>query len=118
MYVFQFPRTFPNMVREEDAAALRPQYSADGTEIKTEPVEGGVGASGSNPKKLQPPPWGIAGSREAMAARWPTAEGQMGELCIHKSGKATMMINGDLTFDVGFPCFSRVQRGVETDARV
>ena len=52
------------------------------------------------PKARQPPDWGRFGLRQNKAARWPTEQGQMGELCVHKSGKVSLRINGDLQYDV------------------
>lgn len=96
LYIFQFPRKFPDLVNVNDVEALTPKYALDGTEIKPEPVEGAPPA----PRKKTPPEWGRAGSRAEMASRWPTTEGQMGTLCIHRSGKISLKVNNDLVYDV------------------
>lgn len=43
--------------------------------------------------------WGRAGPRKARAVRWSGEMGQIGELCMHKSGKVSMMISGDMHFE-------------------
>jgi len=90
--MFQFPRQFPNLV---DLASL----SAEAGIKAEDDVKPGMAA----PKSRQPPDWGRWGLRANKAARWPTEQGQMGELCVHKSGKVSLRINGDLHYDVSRP---------------
>ena len=74
LYIFQFPRKFPELVdpsRDEELAA----------DVKPE------GGAAPAPRKKTPPDWGRAGPRPNKGARWSGLEGQIGELCIHKSGQ-------------------------------
>lgn len=80
---------------------LQPDVKGD-TKVKSEGSSSGGGGGGGGADDLKPPPWGRTGTRKAKAKRFPTEQGQMGQLCIHKSGKVTMRINGDLTYEVRF----------------
>lgn len=76
------------MPDDDLAAAVKPEHGD------------AAGAPSGAPRKKAPPDWGRAGPRANKGARWSELEGQIGELCVHKSGKVSMMINGDLHYDV------------------
>ncbi|KAI5478952.1 protein of RNA polymerase III Rpc4 family [Pseudohyphozyma bogoriensis] len=90
LYIFQFPRKFPALVN-----ALH----GDPTDVKPKPEPGEPGAT-PVPRKKTPPEWGRAGPRANKGARWSTEEGQIGELCVHRSGKVSLRINNDLHYEV------------------
>lgn len=89
--MFQFPRKFPQLV---DSAVASETAEA----IKKEAAEAPPG--GAAPRGKTPPDWGRFGPRANRSARWPTEQGQMGELCIHKSGKVSLRVNGDLQYEI------------------
>lgn len=97
LYVLQFPRRFPTLVN-----ALH----AEAEDVKMEVAE--AGATGA--RKKTPCEWGRAGSRDSRGVRWAVDQGQIGELCVHKSGKVSLMMNGDLHYEVRLvPSFPRDQ---------
>lgn len=87
--MFQFPRRFPQLVPESQLE--------EATEIKPEHPDL---AAPAGPRRKQPPEWGRFGPRANKAARWAPEEGQIGELLVHKSGKVTLVVNNDLSYDV------------------
>ncbi|ORY69156.1 RNA polymerase III RPC4-domain-containing protein [Leucosporidium creatinivorum] len=89
IYMFQFPRRFPNLVNES-------QLEAE-TAVK---VENPDAAGTQGPRKKQPPEWGRFGPRANKAARWAGEEGQIGELVVRRSGKVELRINNDLTYEI------------------
>ncbi|KAL8287698.1 hypothetical protein RQP46_003556 [Phenoliferia psychrophenolica] len=93
LYIFQFPRKFPELV---DPSLV----DSGDLEADVKPEGGADEAGNAIPRKKDPPDWGRAGPRPNKGARWPTLEGQIGELCIHKSGRVSMMINNDLHYEV------------------
>lgn len=96
--MFQFPRKFPDLINALHQTELTPETKPDiKTKIKS---EGGSSGGTSGGGDDQPPPWGRTGTRKQKAKRFPMEQGQMGTLCIHKSGKVTMKINGDLNYEV------------------
>jgi hypothetical protein len=91
LYMFQFPRKFPNFV---------PSTASDSpSDIEVEDVKADPDAPAPR-RKPAPPQWGRFGSRQEKAARWSEEAGQIGELCVHKSGKVTLRLNGDLLYEV------------------
>ena len=93
--MFQFPRKFPELVSAMEAMAIKhPETVVKPEGEEEEEVE--------KKKKKTPPVWGTAGSRNAKAARWSLEQGQIGELLVRKSGRVTILINGDLEFEVSF----------------
>lgn len=89
--MFQFPRRFPNFVPDSQL----PGNGASATEIKMED------GTSSGPRRKQPPEWGRFGPRANKASRWAGEEGQIGELLVHASGKVTLVVNNDLSYEVG-----------------
>ncbi|GAA6028530.1 hypothetical protein JCM8097_007266 [Rhodosporidiobolus ruineniae] len=101
LYMFQFPRKFPNFVPSSSLSSASDalgDLSINGT-----PGESGVKPDPDAPaprRKPTPPQWGRFGSRNEKAARWSEEAGRIGELCVHRSGKVTLRLNGDLRYEV------------------
>lgn len=93
--MFQFPRKFPTFVPSMPDSSNTSDIEVDDA-VKADP-------DGPAPRrKPVPPQWGRFGSRQEKAARWSEEAGQIGELCVHKSGKVTLRLNGDLLYEVRF----------------
>ncbi|BGP41444.1 hypothetical protein JCM10449v2_005425 [Rhodotorula kratochvilovae] len=91
LYMFQFPRKFPSFV----PVSPSPSSSAAAPEADVKPDPDAPAA-----RKPVPPAWGRFGSRGEKAARWSAHEGRVGELCVHRSGKVTLKLAGDLRYEV------------------
>ncbi|GAA5821158.1 hypothetical protein JCM3770_005697 [Rhodotorula araucariae] len=104
LYMFQFPRKFPSFVPAPSSSSSAAAAAATAADIKPDP-DAAPGA-----RKPVPPAWGRFGSRSEKAARWSAHEGRVGELCVHRSGKVTLKLAGDLRYEVrlvsSLPCFS------------
>jgi hypothetical protein len=115
LYMFQFPRKFPAFVpkqhqsppdelKEEgsDEEDQKKQKKKDKT-IKPDP-DGAAGGSSQTAtaavRKPVPPEWGRSGTRIQKAARWSEEAGKIGKLRVHKSGKVTLKLHGDLKYEV------------------
>lgn len=102
LYMFQFPRRFPNFVpsiksKKESGTASSSMADlslADGVSVKGDPD------APPPRRKAAPPPWGRFGTRQEKAARWSEHAGRIGELCVHQSGKVTLRLAGDLRYEV------------------
>ncbi|GAA5983417.1 hypothetical protein JCM11641_007842 [Rhodosporidiobolus odoratus] len=97
LYMFQFPRKFPTFVPAD------PSSSADLADLSLAEDTNGLKPDPEAPaprRKAQPPPWGRFGTRQEKAARWTEEAGRIGELRVHRSGKVTLKINGDLRYEV------------------
>ncbi|GAA5933443.1 DNA-directed RNA polymerase III subunit C53 [Sporobolomyces koalae] len=116
LYMFQFPRKFPVLVPKDapslDQLSLSDSKNVDGTidldsdkkkkhagGIKTEP-DLGAQTSTATVRKPTPPEWGRSGTRTEKAARWSEESGKIGKLRVHRSGKVTLKIHGDLKYEV------------------
>ncbi|GAA6021641.1 hypothetical protein JCM10207_008094 [Rhodosporidiobolus poonsookiae] len=106
LYMFQFPRKFPTFVPSsslKNSSATKPDPddlpSSVSNGIKPDPDAPSSGV-GQSRRKPAPPEWGRFGSRDEKAARWSDEAGRIGELCVHKSGKVTLRLNGDLRYEV------------------
>lgn len=86
LLMFQFPRKFPNFVNMAQADVKPKVKKESKDDIK--------------PTMSTAPDWGRAGSRQSKGARFQEAHGKIGELRVHKSGKVTMKIHGDLVYEV------------------
>lgn len=64
------------------------------------PIKTEAGLSAAAARARAPPDWGRTGARANKGTRWTTEEGQIGELCVHRSGKVTLKINNDLLYEV------------------
>ncbi|BGP17697.1 hypothetical protein JCM10213_005275 [Rhodosporidiobolus nylandii] len=93
LYMFQFPRVFPSLVPASSAADSLADLKLE-SDVKADPD------APPARRKPQPPQWGRFGTRQEKAARWSEEAGRIGELCVHKSGKVTLRINGDLRYEV------------------
>jgi hypothetical protein len=90
--MFQFPRQFPHF-NEEVSAPSDPIKKENGRDVKPKINDA-------------TPEWGRSGDREEKSSRWQSVQGQIGWLRTHKSGRVTMKIRGDLTFEVRSLFFS------------
>ncbi|PRQ77577.1 RNA polymerase III RPC4-domain containing protein [Rhodotorula toruloides] len=94
LYMFQFPRKFPEFVPSSSVKSeSHPSGDLASLSIKPDP-------DAPAPRKVAPPPWGRFGTRTEKAARWSEHEGRIGELCVHRSGKVTLRLEGDLRYEV------------------
>ncbi|GAA5906211.1 hypothetical protein JCM6882_006077 [Rhodosporidiobolus microsporus] len=96
LYMFQFPRKFPALVPSPDG-------SSASTSLSDLSLADAVKADPDAPparRKPTPPEWGRFGTRQEKAARWSEEAGRIGELCVHRSGKVTLKINGDLRYEI------------------
>lgn len=101
--MFQFPRKFPHFIPSSpSSSSADPASTSDAaTSIKPDPdAPSSSGAAGGGGRKVAPPPWGRFGSRQEKAARWSAHEGRIGTLCVHRSGKVTLKLEGDLRYEV------------------
>lgn len=107
LYMFQFPRRFPNFVPSSKSkkepgttSSLADLSLADGAGVKGDPD------APPPRRKAAPPPWGRFGTMQEKAARWSEHAGRIGELCVHQSGKVTLRLAGDLRYEVSLaqPC--------------
>ncbi|GAA5843990.1 hypothetical protein JCM11251_005935 [Rhodosporidiobolus azoricus] len=97
LYMFQFPRKFPSLVPSTDPS------STASTPLSDLSLADAVKADPDAPparRKPTPPEWGRFGTRQEKAARWSEEAGRIGELCVHRSGKVTLKINGDLRYEI------------------
>ncbi|GAA5907531.1 DNA-directed RNA polymerase III subunit RPC4 [Sporobolomyces salmoneus] len=117
LYMFQFPRKFPAFVPKQAAPPdeLKDE-EADGNSdsdkrkkktkekaIKAETDDaagGGSQTATAAVRKPVPPDWGRSGTRVQKAARWSEEAGKIGKLRVHKSGKVTLKLHGDLKYEV------------------
>ncbi|GJN90230.1 hypothetical protein Rhopal_003229-T1 [Rhodotorula paludigena] len=103
LYMFQFPRKFPHFIpASPSSSSADPASTSDAaTSIKPDPdAPSSSGAAGGGGRQVAPPPWGRFGSRQEKAARWSAHEGRIGTLCVHRSGKVTLKLEGDLRYEV------------------
>ncbi|GAA6064563.1 hypothetical protein JCM10212_006209 [Sporobolomyces blumeae] len=109
LYMFQFPRKFPFFAPKStpklDGLSLddpeRDGDKGDGDSkraIKPDPEASQTSAAAV--RKPVPPEWGRSGTREQKAARWSQDRGKIGKLRVHKSGKVTLKLAGDLKYEV------------------
>lgn len=115
--MFQFPRKFPAFVPEQkkppgglddvegsddegsDADKKKKKKSKDQA-IKADPDAGASQTAMAAVRKPVPPEWGRSGTRAEKAARWSEDAGKIGKLRVHKSGKVTLKLHGDLKYEV------------------
>lgn len=111
--MFQFPRKFPVFVPREtsrlDKLSLsesnkkKEEEEGDSDSDEKKPIKPDPGASQTSSAALRkpvPPDWGRTGTRTEKAARWSEEAGKIGKLRVHKSGKVTLKLNGDLKYEV------------------
>ncbi|GAA5873934.1 hypothetical protein JCM16303_002634 [Sporobolomyces ruberrimus] len=114
LYMFQFPRKFPAFMpkeapKTEDAEEGGSDVDGDSKKdkkkgekaIKPDPDAAGASqTSTAAARKPVPPDWGRSGTRVQKAARWGEDAGKIGKLRVHKSGKVTLKLHGDLRYEV------------------
>lgn len=111
LYMFQFPRKFPTFVAQEppklDDLSLSDSKKGGGSDsdssdekkpIKPDPDASQTSSAAA--RKPVPPEWGRSGTRTQKAARWSEDSGKIGKLRVHRSGKVTLKLNGDLKYEV------------------
>ncbi|KWU41539.1 hypothetical protein RHOSPDRAFT_27557 [Rhodotorula sp. JG-1b] len=103
LYMFQFPRRFPNFV--PSSKSKKEQQGASASSMADLSLAEGASVKGDPDappprRKAAPPPWGRFGTRQEKAARWSEHAGRIGELCVHQSGKVTLRLAGDLRYEV------------------
>lgn len=86
--MFQFPRQFPRFVVEKKTPSSSKVKQEDEVDRKPRIIDSDA------------PEWGRAGSAAEKATRWQDMAGKIGKLRVHQSGRITMKIKGDLTFEV------------------
>ncbi|GAA5870840.1 hypothetical protein JCM8547_001721 [Rhodosporidiobolus lusitaniae] len=94
LYMFQFPRKFPTFTPANPSSPSDDDENVSRDAVKADPD------APAPRRKPQPPQWGRFGTRQEKAARWSEEAGRIGELCVHKSGKVTLRLNGDLRYEV------------------
>ncbi|GAA5920484.1 hypothetical protein JCM1841_003507 [Sporobolomyces salmonicolor] len=110
LYMFQFPRKFPLFAPKPSSSSSKPAPADDPTldnlsladsKIKADPDAPAASlTSSAGVRKPNPPPWGRAGTRREKAARWSEEMGKIGKLRVHRSGKVTLKLFGDLRYEV------------------
>ncbi|GAA6019134.1 hypothetical protein JCM11491_002859 [Sporobolomyces phaffii] len=119
LYMFQFPRKFPAFVPHQrsgtngaggaesgdDDSDVDQKKKKKGSKdkdkaVKADPDAGASQTSTAAARKPVPPEWGRAGTRTQKAARWGDEAGKIGKLRVHKSGKVTLKLHGDLKYEV------------------
>ncbi|GAA5871948.1 hypothetical protein JCM1840_004753 [Sporobolomyces johnsonii] len=110
LYMFQFPRKFPVFAPKPSSSSSKADPADDPTlddlsladsKVKADPdAPAGSLTSSAGVRKPNPPPWGRAGTRREKAARWSEEMGKIGKLRVHRSGKVTLKLFGDLHYEV------------------
>ncbi|GAA5985727.1 hypothetical protein JCM5350_007471 [Sporobolomyces pararoseus] len=118
LYMFQFPRKFPAFVPKQSPSTNETKEEGSGadsdgdknkkkkTNGKDKAIKPDPDANGSSQtataavRKPVPPEWGRSGTRVQKAARWSEEAGKIGKLRVHKSGKVTLKLYGDLKYEV------------------
>lgn len=114
--MFQFPRKFPVFTPSSASSSPSTAPGAPDPSVKPDPdgAPSPAGAGAGARKPAAPPAWGRFGSRAEKAARWTGHEGRIGQLRVHRSGKVTLRIEGDLRYEVRFVLsFPSLPRGLD-----
>lgn len=83
---------------DDNGAALA---DAVDTKVKLEDAAGaGSLAATAAKRSKQVPDWGRTGSRTQKAVRWSNEKGLVGQMKVYQSGRVTLTVNGDLTYEV------------------
>jgi len=109
--MFQFPRKFPTFVPQESpkldnlslSDSKKEEDSDSDSSSEKKPIKPDPDASQTSSaaaRKPVPPDWGRSGTRTQKAARWSEESGKIGKLRVHRSGKVTLKLNGDLKYEV------------------
>lgn len=119
LYMFQFPRKFPVFTPKQrstanEAKGEAPEAESDGENdnkkkkqssskdksVKPDPEGAASQTATAAVRKPVPPEWGRSGTRVQKAARWSEEPGKIGKLRVHRSGKVTLKLHGDLKYEV------------------
>ena len=97
LFIFQFPRKFPKLVAAGGSGSTNVVDTKVDTKVK---IEEGISAAAAAKRSKQAPEWGRAGTRTQKATRWPTEKGMVGQMKVYRSGRVTLTVNDDLTYEV------------------